>query len=427
VADVIVLGAGIAGLAAAERLASAGRSVILLEARDRIGGRIHTLYPPGFPHPVELGAEFIHGESPDLWDLLHRAGLVVDEVPQRRASSREGTRLPPLDELVEQVLGPNPDRAPDRPFREVLQERLKSGLSQAESEAVLRYVEGFHAADPSKLGTRALAEGGSIGRQFRLRDGYGALIRWLAGRLDSTPVEVRLGSVVSRVSWRHGEVRVVARSAGGITEELRARGASLTLPLPALKGDGHSDAKLTIDPYPKDWRESLDRFHMGRVRRVVLRFDRRWWESDHALKATFVLGTGEPFPVWWTPAPAKAALLIGWVGGPAADVFVGKPEDRVVEAGVQSVASVLGAKVDQLHRWLEGGYTHDWATDPYTSGAYCYGGVGAVEARQLLTAPVADTLLLAGEALADQGGIGTVHGALATGLRAADAVLRSGS
>jgi monoamine oxidase len=423
VADVIVLGAGIAGLAAAERLASAGRSVLLLEARDRIGGRIHTLNLPGFPHPIELGAEFIHGESPELWELLHRAGLPFDEVPQRRASGRRGTPSPPLDELVDRVLGPNPERSPDRPFLEVLRERSKSGLSQTEFEAVLRYVQGFHAADPSKLGTRALADGGSIETQFRLRDGYGALTRWLARQLDLKPVEVRLGSVVSRVSWRPGEARVVARSAGGVTEELRAPRAILTLPLPALKGDGDSGSKLTIDPYPPDWRESLDKLHMGRVRRVVLRFDRPWWESDSALRATFVMGTGEPFPVWWTTAPIKTAMLVGWVGGPPADVFVGMPHDQVVAGAMGSIASVLGAKAGQLHRWLEGAYTHDWATDPYTGGAYCCGGVGAVEAQHLLIEPVADTLFLAGEALADRGGIGTVHGALATGLRAADAVL----
>jgi monoamine oxidase len=117
-------------------------------------------------------------------------------------------------------------------------------------------------------------------------------------------------------------------------------------------------------------------------------------------------------------------MLTGWVGGPSAKVFRGQPEDQVVEAALRSIASVLGADVRELRGWFEAAYSHDWVADPHTAGAYSYGGVGAIEAQRLLSAPVADTLFLAGEALADQGGIGTVHGAVATGQQAAEAVLR---
>src|SRR5881296_1128877 len=82
-ADVLVLGAGIAGLAAAERLAAAGRRVLVLEARDRIGGRIHTVDDPGLHHPVELGAEFVHGEPAELVELIRAAGLGLEPVPDR--------------------------------------------------------------------------------------------------------------------------------------------------------------------------------------------------------------------------------------------------------------------------------------------------------------------------------------------------------
>jgi monoamine oxidase len=165
---------------------------------------------------------------------------------------------------------------------------------------------------------------------------------------------------------------------------------------------------------------------MGTVRRIVLRFDRRWWDAGSTAGVNFFHGAGEPFPVWWTAAPAVAEILTGWVGGPPAEAFRGQSEDRVIEAAVLSLASVFGAGVGQLRRGLEDAFTYDWATDPYTAGAYCYGGVGAIEAQRVLSAPVRDTLFLAGEALADQGGIGTVHGAVATARRAADALLRSG-
>ncbi len=423
-ADVIVLGAGIAGLAAAERLASAGRSVILLEARDRLGGRIHTLHPSDFPYPIELGAEFIHGESPELWDVIRRAGLAFDEVPQRQARRHQGipSPVPPMEALVDELLGPDPQQAPDRPFSELLQDRLDAGLSQVEAEMVLHFVEGFHAADPKKLGTRALADGGSAGRgkQFRLRDGYGALVAWLARQLESRSVDLRLEAIASRLRWQPGNVRLTLHSPRGEPYEIQAPRAIVTLPLAILKGD----AGLAVEPRPPGWTEGFGRLHMGNVRRVVLRFDRRWWDSGPTAE-NFVHRAGEPFPVWWTAAPVEAEMITGWVGGPSSEVFLDQPEDRVVETALLSLASVFGAGVDQLRRWLKEAFTHDWGADPFTAGAYCYGGVGALEAQRALREPVADTLFLAGEALADQGGIGTVHGALASGRRAADAVLRS--
>src|SRR5438067_13710862 len=80
-ADVVIIGAGVAGLAAARRLSSAGRRVILLEARDRIGGRIDTHRAAGWPIPIEMGAEFVHGRPPETWDILRAAGAIAYDVP----------------------------------------------------------------------------------------------------------------------------------------------------------------------------------------------------------------------------------------------------------------------------------------------------------------------------------------------------------
>src|SRR5688572_12940253 len=78
--DVVVIGAGAAGLAAAKRLGAAGRRVLILEARDRVGGRIDTRREPGWPVPMEAGAEFVHGRSRAAWDAIEKAGLATDEV-----------------------------------------------------------------------------------------------------------------------------------------------------------------------------------------------------------------------------------------------------------------------------------------------------------------------------------------------------------
>src|SRR5437773_2290409 len=94
--DVAVIGAGAAGLAAADRLAAGGLSVVVVEARDRVGGRIHTLRPSGSPAPVEAGAEFIHGPASETWNLVRASNAVVSEVSEEHWEADDG-RFRPLD------------------------------------------------------------------------------------------------------------------------------------------------------------------------------------------------------------------------------------------------------------------------------------------------------------------------------------------
>src|ERR1700683_5752889 len=86
-ADVVILGAGAAGLAAARQLTGAGLRVVVLEARDRVGGRMHTLHETGWPAPIELGAEFIHGGSAETWAIVRAAGLAAYEVSEQHCHS----------------------------------------------------------------------------------------------------------------------------------------------------------------------------------------------------------------------------------------------------------------------------------------------------------------------------------------------------
>src|SRR5690349_11035510 len=101
-ADVLIIGAGVAGLAAARRLSAAGRSVILLEARDRIGGRIDTHRAAGWPIPIEMGAEFVHGRPPETWDILHAAGGVACDVPDTHWHFDRG-KLRPLTDFWDRL------------------------------------------------------------------------------------------------------------------------------------------------------------------------------------------------------------------------------------------------------------------------------------------------------------------------------------
>jgi monoamine oxidase len=438
-ADVVVLGAGIAGLAAVERLGAAGRRVVLLEARDRIGGRIYTVDDPGLNLPVELGAEFVHGRPAELVALIRDLGLTLEAVSddhQRGADVRASSpgagrrRMPDIRTALATLL--DAGRAgPDRPVAELIREHGALLARPGELEGVIQYLEGFHAADLSRLGTRALAENESAEDDdgdlpHRIREGYGALVHRLAERWDQAQVEVRLGSVVTALAWRAGQVRVAVRTSNGRTEEVAAPRAVIALPHAVLKrmmGGGGAGA---LDPRPPGWVAALGALEMGAALRVVIGFDTRWWAADGAPGPSFVHGGPEPFPVWWSALPALAPMLTGWVGGPRAAALTGRGEAALVRAALDSLASVFGRDVAELRSRSRLAYAHDWSADPFAGGAYSYGGVGAIEARATLAHPIEGTLFLAGEAVAEQGRNATVHGALASGRRAAVQVVEAG-
>jgi monoamine oxidase len=422
-ADVLVVGAGMAGLAAAERLAAAGRRVLVLEARDRIGGRIHTAHDPDLDVPVELGAEFVHGHPVELIELIQRLHLSL--VPGRERHQRgSGEAAPPLPDLraTLETLLDGAAEGPDRPVAELLRERASS-VSPGQLELAARYLEGFHAADLSLLGTRSLAQNEAAGEEdgeelHRVGEGYGALVRLLADSIDPERCEIRLATAMDSIRWRPDEVRV---RVGDSAEHVATR-AVLTVPLPVLRRLlAQGDAGL--DPAPSEWRAALERLHIGAAHRVVLGFDRRWWAPDRSAGPSFIHGGGEPFPVWWTALPSRAPIITGWVGGPRAEAMAALDEGAMIRAALESLASVFERDVGELRSRLRQAYVHDWSADPLAGGAYSYGGVGAIEARATLARPAGGTLYLAGEAVAEEGRNATVHGALISGYRAAERVL----
>jgi monoamine oxidase len=427
-ADVVVVGAGIAGLAAAERLAAAGRRVLVLEARDRIGGRIHTAHDPELDIPVELGAEFVHGHPAELMALVRRLGLTVQSARERHQRG-PGEAAPPLPDLPHTLakLLDGADQGRDRSAADLLQEHAATARP-GELETAARYLEGFHAADLSLLGTRALAQnekaGDEDGEQIqRVVEGYGTVIRRLADRIDPDRCEIRLDSEVRAIRWSRGEARVQIRGTGAASDEIVAGRVVLTVPLPVLRRLVTGPGSERLEPVPAAWLDALPSLHMGAAHRVVLGFDRRWWVPDGGDGPSFVHGGGESFPVWWTALPSRAPVITGWSGGPRGALLSGKGEDTMIRAALESLASVFGRDVGQLRSRLRVAYAHDWSADPLAGGAYSYGGIGAIAARAALVQPVDGTLYLAGEAVAEEGRNATVHGALASGYRAADRLL----
>ncbi len=420
--DVVVIGAGIAGLAAAEKLIARGADVVVVEARTRAGGRVHTMRGDGWPAPLEDGAEFVHGRDPALLRRLRRAGLhVVEHHDHHWLRTRTG-RLVDGDGVWRRM---QPLMADDAPRDRSAAARIRAARADAEArDFALAFVEGFHAAPPTRVSARALsqqqeaAEEESGDRLGRVREGYGALVAAMAASIGEP--RLLLGRVVDEVAWRRGRVTVRARRlVDGTREELRARAAIVTLPLPLLQA-----GRMRFAPaLPVEKRRAIAALATGNVVKVMLRFAEPWWQPlERRLgPLSFVHERRAPVPTWWRPLPFDAPMLVGWTGGPKADKLRGTPE-AIARRALSSLASTVGVEGARLRSLVRAWHVVDWAADPFAGGAYSWIPVGAVPAQRELGRAVDATLFFAGEATHAGGKSGTVHGAFATGERAADEV-----
>jgi monoamine oxidase len=440
-ADVLVLGAGIAGLAAAQELSRAGLRVIMLEARDRIGGRIFTQHVPGYPLPIELGAEFIHGRPPESFALVEQAGLLVYEINGDRWLARDG-RLASSDALWEQTnqlfAHMMTTTGPDRSFQTFLAHFQRDPAWRDAAAMAASYVEGFDAADPSNASVQALireqrAAAASDGnRAFRIAHGYDQLVQALAGACDPARVTIHRGTIAQRVIWQPGQIEVHTQAAGVLGRSFKARQAVITLPLGVLLAPEDAYGAVRFHPTLADHAEAARQLTMGQVAKVTMRFSERFWEHDQLPLAStsmdprqvrFISGGAGALPTWWTAYPAIAPQLTGWAGGPAAARLVDQPPQVIIDQSLAALADMLGLPRRRIKAALVGIHTHNWYADPFARGAYSYVNVGGVDAVRTLAAPVERTLFFAGEATNTDGHTGTVHGAIATGRRAAREIL----
>jgi monoamine oxidase len=430
--DVIVVGAGAAGMAAAAHLSRHGKSVCVLEARDRIGGRIFTVRPPGSGVPLELGAEFIHGESPAVFELLRLAGDVAIDTAQTRHRAPQPGRIKQSDDLFQAMkrrLGTIPKPRVDLSFAEFLQRHRRQLPPTLRSFATM-LVEGFDAADPQRVSAIEILKewsgnAAADAPTFRPQRGYGALLSALASHLDPAKACVRLQSVVNEIRWRRGEVTAMF-TRHGEPGYVRAAQAVITLPLSVMQLSPLTPGSVLFTPTLPGKRAPLSKLLMGPVVKLVMCFSKPFWaqiDDGKHRDVAFFHASGAPFPTFWTTLPARSSVLCAWSGGPKAQRLVGRTTDEILRAALASVAEIFGKRPD-YHKLLEAVYWHDWQSDRFSSGAYSYAGVNCGLARRQLARPVADTLFFAGEAL-DEAESSSVGGALATGQRAAAQLLRS--
>jgi monoamine oxidase len=431
--DAIVIGAGAAGLAAARDLGQAGLKAVVLEARGRLGGRIYTHRDPAWPLPLELGAEFLHGEAEATREVARAAGLRVQELPERHVWARAGRWRPQASfwpRFVRLCADIEP-HGPDRSFAAWLASRRRPSRETRVLARML--VEGYHAAPIAEVSAQSLAAAPEDAapqrnRQHGLAEGYDRILAWLLSSLAGAQVTVRLNTAVTRVRWSRGQVTVDGRTPWSTRlPPLRARAAVITLPVGVLKAAPGTEGAVQFEPPLASKQRPLAAFAEAPVQRMVLRFRDAFWEEDSFVKdragprgvcPKYFHDPGAAFPTWWTSAPVGSALLTGWAGGPAAASLQSRAPVVRLGRALEALARVLGVPRSFLEERLDGWGHHDWSADPWSRGAYTYLKVGGRGAPGMLAKPVDGTLFFAGESTSEEES-GTVSGALASGARAA--------
>jgi len=422
-ADVLVIGAGASGLAAARSLANIGRRVIVLEARDRIGGRVWTDRDFA-PVPVERGAEFIHGAQADTWALIGRAGLRTESFSRwqgRRIVTEEGRlagdellharpdlqRLFTLEEQLAEYQGP------ERSLAEWL---AANGFSPLAAHIADLRLAHSNCATPATISVAELAHELRIADKgpgdFHILDGYDRVLELLADGLD-----IRLGTAVSEIKWAADGVEVTTSERSNVQTfkrsnvQLSARHAIVTLPLALLK----AGAVAFDPPLPETKQHAIDALVMAPAMKLLLRFAEQFWDAE----MTFLTGR-DPVPVWWT-VRRHEPLLTGFITGPRAARLAAHGPDDALEQGLAALAAIFG---DTPRRLFAAGQVLDWAADPWARGGYSSVPPGAHGQRAILAQP-AGALHFAGEATVFANNPATVHGALHSGERAAAEILSS--
>jgi monoamine oxidase len=407
--DVLVIGAGAAGLAAAYELSRAGAQVEILEARNRVGGRVWTIPSNDQFVPLELGAEFVHGTNEHMWNFIRKARVGVRKINDEHFAypplAKQKDFWTSLEECIEKIDCDSPDKSFDDHLRQ----------HPCRDEWLIRlYVEGFDAADTQLISSHALKRAAQAEGQEQtawIEGGYTRLINWLETRVREEAAGIQLGTRVHSIHWRPNEVEVAVETSSG--EAIwRAPQVIITLPIGVLQA-----GYISFEPeLPFETRNAIDGLEMGNIVKVLYEFDEAFWKSRLGSKNFgFIHSQQGPFRTWWSRA--LAPILVGWVGGPpVCDIT---DHESVAKQGLKQLSEFADVPLSKVESALRQWHSHNWKADPLTCGAYSYVRVGNIDAPQKLSAPIEDTLFFAGEATADIADLGTVNGAIDSGIRAA--------
>ncbi|MFM7182618.1 MAG: flavin monoamine oxidase family protein [Verrucomicrobiales bacterium] len=414
---IIVIGAGMAGLAAARRLKGLGHEVIVLEGRDRIGGRIHTSMQWS-DLPLDLGASWIHNTKGNPLTPLAteaKATMVTTRYADSTGYNTDGSkwtaadekRLDALREKIYSILEVAQDADADQTLRQALNSLLGPDATEAvrrEANFILSSeMETEYSGSAGQLSAHWYDESSAYSGPDKLfAAGFRVIIDHLAAGLD-----IRMGKVVTTIDWSKPEVRVTTN--GG---EFTADKVLVTLPLGVLK----TGQPRFTPALPAAKQEAIKRLGMGLLNKCCLRFSSAFWPEDVDWIEYIPTVHGE-WTQWVSLQKAmKKPVLIGFLAADVAAAKEAQTDAQIVASAMTVLRTIYGNAIPEPESWQ----ITRWAADPFACGSYSFNAVGFKPAmRATLAAPLDGRLFFAGEAT-ERTRFATAHGAYLSGLRAAE-------
>lgn len=416
-ANILVIGAGIAGLAAARELQNNGFKVTILEGRDRIGGRIYTDRSLGYA--IDLGASWIHGiqNNPigklakdsnikilrtdyDNGELYSINGRPVNENQLSQAESLS-------EDIIEQAKALAERLDKDISVAEAIKRVLKKQQLTAAQQKLVEWQLNSNivvetGTDMSDLSIQEWDEDEAFGGDdFLFPNGYDQIIEILAKNLD-----IKLKQNVQEVNYTESGVTVKTNQGS-----FSADAVVITLPLGILKAD-----KVKFSPaLPSQKTTAIQRLAMGVLNKVVLKFPKPFWEKEYDLIGVMSEEKKDFSEFVNLYKYNSAPILVGLTGGSFARSLESLSEKEIAEKTMKLLTRIYGKNIPNPEKILR----TQWSQDKFAFGSYSYVPVGAtMAARDALAKPVNKRLFFAGEATS-RDYPATVHGAFLSGLREA--------
>jgi monoamine oxidase len=417
--SVIIVGGGIAGLIAAKLLSAKQKHVVLIEGRERLGGRINTILPDNLPGLVlECGAEFIHGNLPLTFEVLNAYGIPFYKVEGQMVNlTKEGSSIhegASWNKLMDKMAALNKDVT----LSDLLDEHFPGKKNNSFKNSIKQFASGFDLADPVVASSKVLYRewNGESDDQYRIEGGYKKIIDALHNDCERAGCEIHMSSVVKKIIWSKGSVSVLTEKGETFTGDK----ALITVPAGVLQDETKRGFIHFLPPIPRKT-NAFRSIGFGSVIKLFLLFKEDFWKSRYKNPGFFF--TPHFIPTWWTQEPKKNNLLIGWLGGKASTKWSNHNAAEILELALESLAFSFDLPKLQVNEMLLFSKIVDWGKEEFTYGGYSFSLPNSQDAKKELHNPKENTIYFAGEALYEGPMQGTVEAALKTGTEAAEKIL----